>query len=142
MDFSVVEQHVLRRGAGVAEAVADAPAEGCAIQLTGGAAPVPRVVIRPHAAAPVEHSEEFVLRQLVPAAAQLDPALGAHTVDLLVVIEMSGLVKGRGDDHALGRLVGELDNALDRLLVQKFVHVEREHPRPVLVIEGQGIAAP
>ena len=55
---------------------------------------------------------------------------------------MAGLVKGRGDDHALGRLVGELDNALDRLLVQKFVHVEREHPRPVLVIEGQGIAAP
>ena len=54
---------------------------------------------------------------------------------------MAGLIEGRGDNHALVRLVGEFDDALDGLLVQEFVHVEREHPRPVLVIKGECIAA-
>ena len=54
---------------------------------------------------------------------------------------MAGLIEGRGDNHALVRLVCEFDNALNRFLAQEFVHVEREHPRPVLVIKGECIAA-
>ena len=141
VNLPVVEQHVLRRGAGVAEAIADVPAEGDTVEFARGASPVPGVVIRPHAASPVEYREKFILCQFIPAAAQFDPAFGAHAVDLLVVVEMAGLIEGRGDNHALVRLVGELDDALDGLLVQEFVHVEREHPRPVLVIKGECIAA-
>ena len=41
VDPAVIEQDVFRRGGGVAEAVADVPAERHTVQLAGGAAPVP-----------------------------------------------------------------------------------------------------
>ena len=142
MDLSTVKQDVLAGRARITEAVADVPAERHAVQLAGRAAPVPRVVVRPDTPSPVQHSKPRLGIQLHARPAQLNPAGGPHTVDLLVVVEMPALFKRRRDDHALRRLVREGDHALDGILPAEFVHVERQLARPVvIVVKRQRIAA-
>ena len=52
---------------------------------------------------------------------------------------MSGLFKGRADDHALLRLVREPNAPVNGRAVQKILHVEVQHPLRPLVAEGQMI---
>ena len=56
-----------------------------------------------------------------------EPAFGAHAVDLLVVIEVLRLGKGRGNDHAVFRFVDKLDKRVERALVAEAIHVGAQH---------------
>ena len=124
VESAVINERVFRRGGGIAEAVAEVPAERRAVQKSGRARPVPRVVIRPDAASPVEDGKKFVRRQLEPLCTKLHPAGRAQAVDLLIVVKMAGLVEGRGNDDALNRLVRQRDDALDRDISAEVVHVK------------------
>ena len=121
---SIIEQRVLRRSGGIAEAIAEVPAERHTVQFPRRARPVPRVVVGPHAAAPIQDGKESVGGQLEFLSAKLDPAGSAQAVDLLVVVKMAGLVEGRGNDNALNRLVRQRDDALDRIFSAEVVHMK------------------
>ena len=99
MGVAVVKEHVLGGGGGVAEAVADIPAEGHAVYMVGGGAPVPGVVIGPDTPAPVQNGEALRWVEHIGAAAIIDLPAGAHTVDLLVEIKMARPVEGGADDQ-------------------------------------------
>ena len=137
---SIIEQRVLRRGGRIAEAIAEVPAERHTVQFPRRARPVPRVVVGPHAAAPIQDGKEPVRGQLEFFSAKLDPAGRAQAVDLLVVVKMAGLVEGRGNDDALNRLVRQGKNALNRVLAAEVVHVKGQLPRAVLMVKGQSVA--
>ena len=141
---ALVKEHVLARGARVAEAVADVEAELLPVHEAGGAAPVPRVFVRPHAAAPVEHGEAVRrvkgVRAVVVAVGH--GALGAHAVDLLVVVEVLVLVKRRGDDHGFGRDVRERHLRVQRALGAEVFHLRDEHAAVSLVLEQDAVVPP
>ena len=138
---ALVKEHVLARGARVAEAVADVEAEALPVDEPGGAAPVPRVFVRPHAAPPVEHGEAVRRVEGVGAVvvAVGHRALGTHTVDLLIVVEVLVLVKGRGDDHGLRRDVRERDLRVQRALGAKVFHLRDEHAAVSLILEENAV---
>lgn len=52
--------------------------------------------------------------------------LAAHTVDFLVVVEMSWLWEGRADDHGLLRLISERHVHVDGVRAPEVVHVGSE----------------
>lgn len=126
MGAALVKEHIFRGGGGVAEAVSDVEAEGLAVRKARGGAPVPGVAVRPHAPAPVQHAEGIRGFEGVCLRAQLHGPGGAHTVDLLVVVEMTRLLKGRADDHGLLRLVGECHVHVNGVRAPKFFHVGDE----------------
>lgn len=126
MGLALVEKHIFCVGAGVAEAVADVEAEGLAVRKARGGAPVPSVVVRPHAPAPVQHAEGSRGVKGICLRAQRHGSGGAHTVDLLVVVEMPRLWEGRTDDHGLLRLVGERHVHVDGVPAPEVVHVGGE----------------
>ena len=138
---ALVKEHILARGARVAEAVADVEAETLPVHEPGGAAPVPRVFVRPHAAPPVEHGE--AVRRVKGVGAVVvavgHRALGAHAVDLLVEVEVFVLVKGRGDDHGLGRDVRERHLRVQRSLGTEVVHLCDEYALVALVFEQDAV---
>ena len=141
---AVVEKYVLTRGGGVAEAVADVPPERHAADMVGRAAPVPRVVISPHAAPPVEHGKAVRGVKFIKPRAVLHAALGAHTVYLLIIVEVTGLVERRADDHAVLRLVKKLNTRQQRALGTEIVHARGQHAPPAAVIfiaDGVAFAA-
>ena len=63
-----------------------------------------------------------------------------HTVDLLVVVEVAGLVKGRADDHGLLRLLRQQQVALDGVPVQEVLHAEGQLPAAGDMAEHQRMA--
>ncbi len=124
---AVHEHHVLRRGRRVAETVAQVQPE--AMRLLGGLraalavlpalrhGPVPRVVARPHAAAPIEQAERVAGAEPMHEQALLEAALRAHGDDLLVVVERERVFgPRRGDDHGVLRLV--VEHGLERQVVR------------------------
>lgn len=119
---------------------ASLPAEGHAARQTGGAAPIPGVVIRPHAPAPVQHAEGIRRVEAIGLVSQLHLAPGPHAVDLLVIIEAAGLRKRRADDHGLFRLLRQGDGAVNGLAVQKMLHMKCQLPALGHMAEHQGIA--
>ena len=134
--LAAVKQHILAGGGGIAEAIADVPSEGHALHLTGGAAPIPGVVIGPHPPAPVQHAEGVRRVKDVGFLPQPHLAPGPHAVDLLVEVEAPGLVKGRADDHGFLRLLRQDNGPVYGLAV----HVEGQLPALRHVPEHQGIA--
>ena len=140
VESAVINERVFRRGGGIAEAVAEVPAERRAVQKPGRARPVPHVVIRPDAASPVEDGKKFVRHQLEPLCTKLHPAGRAQAVDLLVVVKMPGLFKRRCNHEALVRLIREGNDALDGVFAAEPVHVKRQPARAVFVIERQRIS--
>ena len=69
-------------------------------------------------------------------------ALGAHAVDLLVEVEVLVLVKGRGDDHGLGRDVRERHLRVQRALGAEVFHLRDEHALVALVLEEDAVVPP
>ena len=67
-------------------------------------------------------------------------ALGAHAVDLLVVVKVLRLVEGRGDDHALGRLVIQRHLGIECALRTELLHLGEERALAGLHIEDDIIA--
>ena len=141
---ALVKEHVLARGARVTEAVADVEAEFLPVHETRGAAPVPRVFVRPHAAAPVEHGE--AVRRVEGICAVVvavgHGALGAHAVDLLVVVKVLVFVKRRGDDHGLGRDVRERHLRVQRALGAEVFHLRDEHAAVSLIFKQDAVVPP
>ena len=137
---AAVKQHILAGGRGISEAIADVPAEGNAIHLPGGAAPVPCVVICPHAPSPVQHAEGVGGVKGVCLPPDTHRPGSPHTVDLLVVVEVAGLVKGRADDHGLLRLLRQQQVALDGVPVQEVLHAEGQLPAAGDMAEHQRMA--
>lgn len=110
MRFAAVEEHILARRRRIAEAVAEVPSEGGAVVEAGlQAAPIPRIIEGPHSSAPIEGGEGSLGIELPDAVADGEFALRAHTIYLLVEIEVAGFVEGGGDRHALLGEVGEGD---------------------------------
>lgn len=105
----VKEDHIFAGLVVVAEAVADVEAEFVsARQDRLQTAPVPSVVVRPDASAPVEGAEGlFVGAKAVLLVSQFEIPVGGHAVDLLIEIEVLVFLKGSGYHHTLLRLVGE-----------------------------------
>lgn len=126
MGLALVKEHVFRGSGGVAEAVSDVEAEGLSVRKARGGAPIPGVVVRPHPTAPVQHAEGIRGGEGVCFRAQPHGSGGAHTVDLLVVVEMTRLLKGRADDHGLLRFIGERHVHVDGVPAPKFFHVGGE----------------
>ena len=137
---AAVKQHILAGGGGISEAIADVPAEGNAIHLPGGAAPVPCVVICPHAPSPVQHAEGVGGVKGVCLPPDTHRPGSPHTVDFLVVVEVAGLVKGRADDHGLLRLLRQQQVALDGVPVQEVLHAEGQFPAAGDMAEHQRMA--
>ena len=138
MGLAAVEEHILACGGGIAKAVAEVPAEGGAVLKTSlQAAPIPGVVEGPHSSAPVEGGEGGLGIELPDGVADSETTLRAHTIYLLVVVEIAGLVEGGGDDHALLRKVGEGDIEGDVVaLLVRVVELAVEVAR--LAVAGEG----
>ena len=98
-----VEQHVLTGGVGVAEAVTDVEAKRFAVHDPVPVSPVPGVVISPNATAPIERTEACFRRKFKAAASERHHAGGGHAIDLLIVIECTGRIKGGCDHHGIHR---------------------------------------
>ena len=137
-----MEEGVLRGGGGVPEAIAQVEAEGHAVQSPGGAGPVPGVVIGPDAPAPVQHGEGVRGVEAPGLVPQGDAALRPEAVDLLVVVEMPGLFKGRGDDDAVLWLLRQADLAPEGLAAPEVLHVEGQEPLVLLRPEEEAEAPP
>ena len=134
MSLAAVKKHIFRGGGGVAEAVADVPAERHAVHLSRGAAPVPGVVVCPHATTPVQHGKAFRRVKNIGFAAVGKAAVGSQAVNLLVKIEVPGLAEGGADDHALLRLVKKLHSAVQSAQRAEFIHVHGEHSAPQAIV--------
>ena len=140
MGLAPVEQHILAGGGGIAEAIADVEAEIHTTHQTGGAAPVPGVVIGPHATAPVQNAEAVLGGEGVAVRANGHGAVGPHTVDLLVVVEVGFLFKGGADDHGFFRLPQQRYLDVNWLLAPEIIHVGRQDPLAPGHHEFHGIA--
>ena len=97
-------------------------------------------MIRPHAAAPVEHGEAVARLKGIRLAVIINIPARAKAHDLLVIVEMAGLIKGRGDNERVLRTFGELDARGEGALAE-FVHVRNENALVPLVDEVYAIAA-
>ena len=124
---TIEEEHVLRSCARVAEAIAEVEADSMAVLHALRHAPVPRVVTRPHAAAPIEQAECRLRVERVVQAAYAERTHGPHGDDLLVVIERGGVFCPRcRNDHGITRLVIEDDFGVQRLAVLEVVELDVE----------------
>ena len=130
VDLSVVEEHVLRGGGGVAETVADVEAEGHTVKVRIAAAPVPGIVVGPDAPAPVQGAEIRLGIKGIADAVVCHPARGPHAVDLLIIIKMLVLGPGGGDDHGLHIGLGEDDVAVEGLVLPEPLEVAGDAPLP------------
>lgn len=80
--FAVVEDHIFACGGRIAKTVAQVPAESRAVFEIGlQTAPIPRVVISPNAASPVERGKRVFCIEGADFVAEREAALGAHAVD-------------------------------------------------------------
>ena len=140
---AVIEQHVFAGGAGVSEAVADIEAEGHALRKARGGTPVPGIVIRPHAATPIQHGEGMGGRKQVFPVPMHGLALRPQAVDLLIIIERLGMArKGRGDDHGILWRAGQRHVEQQGLAVSvgKAIHVAVQAALLSVVFKGEGVA--
>src|SRR5699024_10276395 len=80
------------------------------------------------------------LEDILPPAGE-NAAGGAHTVDLLVIVEVGLLFEGRAHDDALRRLVREQDAPVDGPAAGEVLHAEGQQPPLRRVEEGDGVAA-
>ena len=135
--FSVKKRHVLRGGRRVAKAVSDVEAHDMPVDYALPGAPIPGVVIGPHAAPPIEQTKR-VRRIECPRPPMAAHRTGcAHADDLLVIVERRLLFrKRRRNDHAFLRLVGEQQVAVKRRIAAKPIEM-RPQP-PVFTLEREG----
>ena len=138
--LSVIEQHIFRGCGGVSKPVTQVEAEGHPLHQAGGGGPVPGVVVGPYAPAPIQHCKGVGGVQHVLLLPHRHLARSPQTVDLLVKIEVAGLVKGGADDHGLLRLMGEDDVRVQCIPAVKALHVGVELPLILLPPEQQGVA--
>lgn len=104
---AVVEYHIFTGGGGIAKAVADVEADGVAVDDALACAPVPGVVIGPHAATPVQKGEGVVRGEGVGVICEGCMSFGAHGDDFLVVVECGGFFgEGGGDNHGVTGFFG------------------------------------
>ena len=102
MPHPVVEQNILRSGGGVAKSVTDIKAKTVTVHRAGTGAPVPGVVIGPHAATPVQSAVVRSRVKGIDFAVKLHLATGTHTIDLLIIVERVRVLQpGRGDHHGV-----------------------------------------
>src|SRR6056297_3398628 len=102
-----IEQHVLAGWRAVGKAVAQVKPEGHSVHQPRGRGPVPAVAVGPAAAPPVQHPKARLRRKAVLIALGPHPALGGHTVYLLVVVKgctLLGPTGGNGHPLLLRRL--------------------------------------
>ena len=96
----VKEEHILARGARIAKAIAQVPADRMAILngIQGG--PIPKVLVTPDPAAPIEDAIAILI-EIEEIIAEFGITGALQVIDLLVVIEMMGLFKGGGNYHRI-----------------------------------------
>jgi hypothetical protein len=101
MDAVVQDEGVLGGSRQVAEAATQVQTEGAAIgQETGCAGPVPKGLVFPGAASPIERTQAFVWFELFMLVAVAQRATGGQTVDFSVVLEAFP-ADGDNNDHGL-----------------------------------------
>ena len=126
---AIHEDHVLARGRRVAKAVSQVEAHHVVVHEALRRTPVPRVVVGPHPAAPVEQAKGVLRVKLVHQRTAPEAAACPHANDLAVVVEgMLVLGPRRHDHHRVARLVGEEYLDLKILPVGKVRHAKREAP--------------
>lgn len=139
--LAVHKEHVLAGTARVAEAVADIEAHDMLCDRALRRAPVPGVFICPDAAPPVEQTEGLFRFKEISFAAVQNLALGAHTDDLLIVIERGLFFRERGrNDHGILRLVREQQIAGKGQAIREAVDARDQMPLAVFVRIGKGRA--
>ena len=96
-------------------------------------------MIGPHTAPPVQNAERILGRECESFLSQLYGAGGPHTVDFLVVVEMTALFKWSADDNGFVRLPGQYDINVDCLAILEVFHMCSQFSLPVTDIKGQSI---
>ena len=137
VDPSAIEQHVFRRGPGIAEAIADVEPKGYAADIRVAGAPEPCIVIGPYTAAPVQRPEISDGIKSVAVTVKCHISRGAHTVDLLIVVEMPGLVPGRRDHHGIHFRLFQYDVAVKGLSLTETIEMTGDTPPALLNGETQ-----
>ena len=126
---------------GIAKAVAQVHPERHTVHIATGAAPVPGVLIGPHAPAPVQHRRSRLGVKPAGFPVKYHLARCAQAVDLLVVVKgarMSG--KGRGNHHAVPRRAGERHTRGQGLVLPEVIHPYDQLPAHAVIVKAQGIS--